>query len=504
MTETQLSPHDSLPEKSNSDLKTLLRSPFSTIWGIAVLYLLFLTLAEALTNLIEPRAGVFTHGVVLVALLLHSSRLTHGAQRRFLLVLTLAPLIRILSLSLPLPSFPYVYWYLVVGVPLFIAAFIAARAGKMNKGMVGLKFGSIPVQILIGATGVLLGTLEYLILRPAPLVAEFSWQLVLVPSLILLIFTGFLEEVIFRGMMQYAALPNFGRFGLVYVAMLFAVLHLGYHSMLDVFFVFLVAMFFGWVTLRTGSILGVSLSHGFTNIFLYLVLPFVVAVPVVKGTPTAPPSQGPQPGLLAPITVSKATRQWLPPTSTPFPISTPTLTLTSIVVHPTTQLALPTDTNTPAPVPTCGPPAGWVRYTVQYGDTVSLLSRLLGIEGKDLRQANCLETNEISVGHVIYVPFQPPPHGLPTVTPRPPAAFTPTPKPTWFTATPSMVPQPSNTPPNTPTTVSTKTPLPTPTSGPTDASPPTRTSPPPTDTPLPQPTVTPMPPTPADTPSSPS
>jgi hypothetical protein len=100
-----------------------------------------------------------------------------------------------------------------------------------------------------------------------------------------LVFTGLLEEFIFRGLIQRSALENLGRRGLLYGAALFAVLHLGYRSALDVIFVFGVALFFGWVVVRTGSILGVTLSHGLTNVALYLFIPFLLnaqATPLEK------------------------------------------------------------------------------------------------------------------------------------------------------------------------------------------------------------------------------
>jgi membrane protease YdiL (CAAX protease family) len=39
-------------------------------------------------------------------------------------------------------------------------------------------------------------------------------------------------------------------------------------------FVFLVALFFGWAVARTGSLLGVTLSHGIANVVLYVIVPF--------------------------------------------------------------------------------------------------------------------------------------------------------------------------------------------------------------------------------------
>jgi membrane protease YdiL (CAAX protease family) len=61
--------------------------------------------------------------------------------------------------------------------------------------------------------------------------------------------------------------------GLLSVAVVFAILHIGWLSVLDVFFVFMIGLFFGFVVLKTKSIAGVSLSHGLTNVFLFLVMP---------------------------------------------------------------------------------------------------------------------------------------------------------------------------------------------------------------------------------------
>jgi membrane protease YdiL (CAAX protease family) len=37
-----------------------------------------------------------------------------------------------------------------------------------------------------------------------------------------------------------------------------------------------VGLFFGWVVQRTRSLLGVTLSHGLTNIVLFLVMPYLL------------------------------------------------------------------------------------------------------------------------------------------------------------------------------------------------------------------------------------
>ncbi|MBN1886779.1 MAG: CPBP family intramembrane metalloprotease [Thermoflexales bacterium] len=264
------------------------------IGWVALAYLAALTLGEALVTFSFPQAGMYVHSAMLLALMLHASLLARGPQRQFLLTLTLAPLIRLMSLSMPLPRFPFVYWYGIVGAPLIAAAYMAAWAAGLGQKDMGLPAfrlrgelslstlfglsGRMLVQLIVGLYGLGLGYVEYLILRPAPLVESLRWEQLWMPVLILLVFTGYLEEIIFRGLMQHTSIRSLGRWwGMLYVALVFAVLHMGYRSALDMLFVFGVALFFGEVVARTGSILGVTLSHGLTNITLFLVYPFFLA-----------------------------------------------------------------------------------------------------------------------------------------------------------------------------------------------------------------------------------
>jgi membrane protease YdiL (CAAX protease family) len=87
--------------------------------------------------------------------------------------------------------------------------------------------------------------------------------------------TGFSEELIFRGIMQRAAVETFGETGWLYVAAIFSMMHMGHASWVDIPFVFGVSLFFSWVVSKTGSILGVTISHGLTNIILFLILPLL-------------------------------------------------------------------------------------------------------------------------------------------------------------------------------------------------------------------------------------
>lgn len=329
--------------------------PVYRSWIIAIAYLFLITLAEIVTNFSEPWAGLVIHGLVLMALLLHSSLWARNPLQRFLLALALAPLIRLLGLTLPLSSFPFVYWYMVVGVPLFLAAFAAARVGQVNGKMIGITGRGLPLQFLVAFTGFGLGYIEYLILRPESLISEPRLNQILAPALILLIFTGLLEEIIFRGLMQYASIRVYGRLGMFYVAFIFTVLHIGYRSMLDLMFVFIVALYFAWITHRSGSILGVTLAHGITNIVLYLILPFIFVAPVKIPVQKLPR----QAGLLTPVAPQQCIRQWLSPTRTPHPSVSPIFVG---IATPETTAILPMEVM-PTPTP-CVFPAIRVPYDV--------------------------------------------------------------------------------------------------------------------------------------------
>ncbi len=266
---------------------------------VALIYLVLITTGEVLT-IINPWSGLILHSLILVALLFHGAITRPTASRRFLIVLTLAPLIRILSISLPLRNFPLVFWYLIIGGLLLLAALFALRVSGLGARRIGLAVRSWPAEIGIAFLGILLGLIEYFILYPAPLIPQLTWSNFLLAAFILLVFTGVLEEFIFRGLIQEASLGVMGRGGLIYTAFLFAILHVGYLSISDVLFVFGVGLMFGLIIARTRSLLGVSLAHGLTNVTLYLVYPFLfanlVSAPVSPARPQellSPPMEVP-------------------------------------------------------------------------------------------------------------------------------------------------------------------------------------------------------------------
>jgi Predicted metal-dependent membrane protease len=241
-----------------------------------IIYFIAIAAAEISVTYINMQAGLILEFIILFALLIHSSVHESYNFSTLLRSMMALPMIRIIGLSIPLMQIQPLYWFPIISIPLFAASFTLIRAQKLTRKKVGLVLGNIPLQLTVALSGVVLGFTEYLILKPAPLISTFSMETVLFGAVILLVSTGFAEELLFRGILQKNAENVFGKvFGLLYASVLFTALHVGWQSGLDLIFVFSVAMFYGYTFQKTRSLLGVTLSHGISNSFLFLIMPFI-------------------------------------------------------------------------------------------------------------------------------------------------------------------------------------------------------------------------------------
>jgi LysM repeat protein len=148
----------------------------------------------------------------------------------------------------------------------------------------------------------------------------------------------------------------------------------------------------------------------------------------------------------------------------------------------------------------CVKRSDWVAYRIEQGDTLYSIAVNHGISVAELKQANCLEGDNILEGAILLVPYVAPTSKPPaTSTPKPTAVDTET-----ATPAPTDTPTPTGSGTPSPTATETATPTPTPTPSPTPTPTPTLTppsTPTPTHTPTKTPTSTPTP-TPTNTPTS--
>lgn len=249
-------------------------TPRNQNWFLTINYLAIIGIAEFILYFVSVPAGVALQFVILIALILHSALDRYKMRQDLWLALGLVPLIRIVSIAISPKEVSSIIWYILIGVPVFIVSYSMTRYLKYSLNEIGLNSRYPIWQIFIGMTGISLGMIDYLILKPAPLVERDLVKLIF-SGLVLLICSGFIEELAFRGIIQRAA-SVLGSWGWVTVAPLYALMQIGHGSFMHIMFTLGVSLFFGFVVLRTRSIFGVSMAHGILNIMLFLVMPNIV------------------------------------------------------------------------------------------------------------------------------------------------------------------------------------------------------------------------------------
>lgn len=250
-------------------------------YSLLILYAAIFFLAELLTAGfgIGYSAGLWLHSITFLAIIAHS---TFADSKRYELLLAIAvlPLIRLLSFAMPLWMVEQTYWFPLVNFPLIISVLTVANILGYTKNELGLTFKHLTWQVFIILSAFLIGYIERLIIQPAALVEDLSFKGLIIPVLSLLIFTGFSEELLFRGVLQNAAIKNWGPFfGILYVSILFGIFHMGWNSFLDVAYVTLIGFIWGVCVYKTGSIIGVTFAHGIANVFLFMIFPILELAP---------------------------------------------------------------------------------------------------------------------------------------------------------------------------------------------------------------------------------
>jgi membrane protease YdiL (CAAX protease family) len=190
-------------------------------------------------------------------------------------IIMLVSLLRLASVVIPIRSIPEIYWYAMIGAPILAGVGLTARLAGLSMAQLGLTRSFGVSQLAISSTGLPLGLIGYSILRPQPAIDQFSWAEFAVAALIIVVFTGFLEEVLFRGVLQSIACRVLGKAALLWGSTIFAIMFLGSLSLPFVLFMGLVALLFAWCCWRTTNLWGVIVAHCLMNLGFLLVYPLV-------------------------------------------------------------------------------------------------------------------------------------------------------------------------------------------------------------------------------------
>jgi uncharacterized protein len=237
------------------------------------LYSVAIVLAELILVFVGILPGALCHALLVLVLggrfVLSSQseqsdemgRADVASLDRASMVLALVPLLRVLSVALPLRVIPPIYWLAVVGVALAVAIVLAARRLGFSSADLGLRLDGWPWQVILASSGLPLGAAGYLILRPTPPVDPANWRAAVVATLILIVCGGFAEELLFRGILRRSLEEVVPGGSLALCSLLFGALYVGSGTPIFAVWAAAVGLFFGWCASRTQSILGVALAH---------------------------------------------------------------------------------------------------------------------------------------------------------------------------------------------------------------------------------------------------
>lgn len=240
--------------------------------------------AEALIAFVDPLIGTALDAAIIVALAGHryvfaptGTRAASSPIALACVVLSLLPIQRLLSLTLPTKRVGEIVWYELVGAPILAVLVFLCRIDP-DLGRLVRNRGRVSVQVAIALTGLPLGLLGYLITRQSPLeTGSSTMNLVLGPS-ILIVFSGLTEELLFRGALAVTLERISGRsMALVGPTLLFAAFHLDMGHLAYVPFAAVYGLAFGFAVRRTGSLAGVAAAHGLLNIGLIILWPHVMS-----------------------------------------------------------------------------------------------------------------------------------------------------------------------------------------------------------------------------------
>ncbi|WP_254538295.1 CPBP family intramembrane glutamic endopeptidase [Halomarina litorea] len=239
------------------------------------LALVAVTVSEAFIFAGLPEWALWGHFVTLVACSLAPLRFEGDAT--VFRALALVPLFRLVNLGMPVFAEPTIYWFPLVYGALIPGMFLLSRTHDID-----IRYGwrvallALPLAIPLSA---LLASLEHSLITPEALVSAATPDQLLLIGVVMVCFVGFVEEFLFRGILQDVLERRYGRMaGLLLTSALFGLLHAGYGLQHEILFAGVIGLLFGVVYDWTDSLVLVTLLHGLLNVFLFAIIPIYGSV----------------------------------------------------------------------------------------------------------------------------------------------------------------------------------------------------------------------------------
>jgi membrane protease YdiL (CAAX protease family) len=219
--------------------------------------------------------GIGIHIITLLVLSLTSFRIRNTETSNLLQVLALLPLFRILNTTMPIFFTSTLYIFPLVYGPIFISLYYVAKNQKFTRQELGISSEKLhiylPASIILG---MVLGRIEYSIITVQNLIPALTLQNILIFAVIMIVFTGLPEELLFRSVVQTRLEQKTGsRAGLMIASLLFGAMHSGYGTIYEIMFTASAGFLLGYLFQKTRSLTFIALTHGLINVFLFGIIP---------------------------------------------------------------------------------------------------------------------------------------------------------------------------------------------------------------------------------------
>jgi membrane protease YdiL (CAAX protease family) len=230
--------------------------------------------SEVVLVFVNLAAGVLLEASILAIILWLQAARAGRIEGRAMIPLALVPLLRLLSLTMPLPGVPPVYSMALSGVPLVVGGVLAARASGLTRSAVGLGRTGMWTQLAIALLGLPAGLALWLYIKPTSLIGDAtSLGDTVGLALMLALFMGVTEEFIFRGVIQAGLAVAYANGAVLLTAILYGSSYLGTLSFEYASSMTVIGLLFGLIVRRTGSIVGASASHATMVVGAFLAWP---------------------------------------------------------------------------------------------------------------------------------------------------------------------------------------------------------------------------------------
>ena len=232
---------------------------------------ILLVLSEALIHFSGVKNGIIAYITVMIFLIILFTLTKNLSEEytRVFQIITLIPLYRIITLSIPIELITYEGYLISTTIAILAGSLVLIHHLKIPLADIGLILKDPKLQILCIAAGGVIGYLEWKIINPQQLE-------LLIPGVLILTLCAFTDELIFRGLIQQSIEKAQGSsfIAIFLTSILYTTFFISFHFSLELLLIFLVSVFYGYVVSKSKSIIGVSISHALVNICCLVVIPY--------------------------------------------------------------------------------------------------------------------------------------------------------------------------------------------------------------------------------------